>query len=87
MQSTKSQLIIMHTTYYSTSDLSLASALITSEFEMISLKRQNGKWCFYFEASHRLSGFVENYFLGKTLVDPIKFSQTQKALKNYLFNS
>jgi len=33
----------MNANYYSTSDLSLAAALIASEFEMISLKRQNGK--------------------------------------------
>lgn len=72
---------------YHTSDLQLASALISAGFEIASMKKEGNKLRFFFPASHRISQFVEDYFLGKTRVDPLAYAIAQKNLKNYLFNA
>ncbi len=73
--------------HYNTSDLQLASALIAWGFEISSFNKEWRKLMFYFPASHDISLFVEDYFLGKTRVDPLAYSIAQKNLKNYLFNT
>lgn len=73
--------------FYHNSDLALSSALIAWGFGLSSLHKEKWKLYFYFPASHDISQFVEEYFLGKTRVDPLAYAIAQKNLKNYLFNS
>ena len=74
--------------HYNTTDLHLASACMARWFELTNFEKQNGKWIFYFPASHDISEFVEDYFLHKGRIDDaLAMSIAIKNLKNYLFNT
>lgn len=77
-----------HDNYYSTTDLALASAIITTGYALShTTKDERGKGTFYFEASHDLSKLAEDYFLGKVRVDPLRYAMTTKTLKSCLYNA
>ena len=59
---------------YTTSDLSLATALLCSNFPLMSLHKQDGKGYFHFDHSPDLDRFVDDYFANRTLVNPLAYS-------------
>lgn len=73
--------------YYSTSDLNLASAIIVSWYQLSHIQKDKGKGLFFFEPSHKLAKFTEDYFLWKIRLDPMEYSGAIKTLKNYLYNT
>jgi len=77
---------ILMNSYYSTSDLALASTLVVSWYPLNHIQKENSKGIFYFEASCKLSDFIERYFLHKIQVEPILYATTMKALKTHLYN-
>lgn len=64
-----------------TSDLHLTTALIASGFKLSSTDRNGQKVVFNFDDQGGQVGlFVNKYWLGQVLVDPLMYSQTLKNL-------
>lgn len=74
-------------TTYETADLNLAAFLVVSWYEIMTMRKENNKWIFYFEDSDSLKRVLQDYFLWKTLIDPLKYSTTIKKLKTYIYNT
>ncbi len=75
-----------HEKVYTTSDLALASALVSLGFELLKLDRTNSKRVvFVFEADNYIQSDVEAFWNSKLRVDPIEYSDAQKYLKNRIY--
>lgn len=72
---------------YTTSDLGLASTLLCSNYQLSSLEKTDDRWIFHFDHSPELDQFVEDYFAGRILVNPLSYSGALRTLKNYLYNA
>lgn len=64
-----------------TSDLHLTATLVVSGFKLSSTDRDSQKIVFGFDDQDGQVGlFVDKYWLGQVLVDPLTYSQTLKNL-------
>ena len=73
---------------FSTFDLNLAVILITLNFPVESLDKQNrNKVEFYFKRGSRLDEIIQAYWSKNLKLEPQTLFANQKALKNRLYSS
>lgn len=65
-----------------TKDLYFASYLYCCGCELDSVSKKDGITMFVFDRTSRLSELVEIYFSRNALVDPIKYDEALKTLRN-----
>jgi hypothetical protein len=68
--------------YFISKDLFLSSYLASSGCALQSHSRENGITMFAFARTEELEELVESYFSLKALVNPIKYDESLKALRN-----
>ena len=72
--------------FYSTTDFYIAVSLMTAEFPVEDLNRDNPQRVeFLFIQSPELEEFVKNFWARKIKVEPNLFAQNIKILKNRLY--
>ena len=71
---------------YETTDLYLASYLLSLGFNFSYKKTQNNKTVFNFESIKDPNLYVNEYLVGKAKSDPLALVNAIKNLKNLLFN-
>ena len=73
--------------YYQTSDLALAAA-ISLYYPIQSIDKSNQKRViFVFAKDRNFDLYIERYWKGELKVDPHKYFQNLKLLKNRIYNS
>ena len=71
-----------------TYDIGLSSALLTLDFQLLSLNRDNPrKIGFLFARTSRLEDEAQNYFDGRLMVDARSLFENTKMLKNRIYSS
>jgi hypothetical protein len=71
-----------------TYDIGLSSALLTLDFQLLSLNRDNPrKIGFLFARTAKLEDEAQNYFDGRLMVDARSLFENTKMLKNRIYSS
>ncbi len=71
-----------------TYDIGLSSALLTLDFQLLSLNRDNPrKIGFLFARTPQLEDEAQNYFDGRLMVDARSLFENTKMLKNRIYSS
>lgn len=77
-----------YTEFYSTFDLGVASALVTSNFELISLEKSNPKKVrFIFHRELGIEKVADDYFADRLSLKARGFFDNIKSIKNRLYSS
>lgn len=72
---------------YSTYDLNIAGILVTMNFKMVKLDRENPKHVrFVFEDDLLIQEVIGNYWANKLSVDARSLLDAQKMLKTRIYN-
>ncbi len=69
---------------FMTKDLYLSSYLLSSGCELKSHDRINGITMFSFIRSSELDELVREYFSSRAMVNPLKYDEAMKALRNMI---
>jgi len=75
---------------YITSDLMLATTLRYKGFNILRIERDSKdsrKKLFVFESTETIKEIVNNFMNNKIQVEPIVWANTQKTLKNMIYNT
>lgn len=74
--------------YYKTSDLSLASALISLGYPIEAIERNNPseRATFLIKRDDELDNLIQLYFTGQLRVEPLSYFNNLKNLKTRLYN-
>ena len=73
---------------YKTSDIYLATALVTSGFPLLDLDRTNGqRMDFCFENSPKILETVDKFWASNLIVEPQTLLGNLKKLKSRIYNS
>ena len=72
---------------YKTSDLGLASALMTIGYNVVEIDKTNvKKMLFVFKDSENLQEDINNYWNRKLEVEPTEYFNSMKALKTRIYD-
>lgn len=70
---------------FQTSDLPLAT-LLSLHYPLLSINKSNpSRVVFSFTNNHKLENIVNEYWLGKTNVEPNSYATQMKVLKNRIY--
>jgi len=76
------------TPYFITSDLNLTTVLVTSNFPLEKIDKENSKKVtFYFARSNKLQEIVDRYWRLELKIEPQDLFNNLKSLKNRIYSN
>lgn len=74
--------------YFHTFDLGICSALVSADFELISIDKSNPKKCeFHFARSSGIDSAIKNYWADELKINARTLVDNIKAIKNRIYSS
>jgi hypothetical protein len=74
--------------YFITSDLNLSAVLVTSNFPLEKIDKENSKKVsFYFARSNKLQEIVDRYWRLELRIEPQDLFHNLKSLKNRIYSN
>jgi CRISPR/Cas system-associated endonuclease/helicase Cas3 len=78
--------MLINNEYFHSSDLALVTALSLSFKILETEKESSSRLTFLFENSDELSDFIERYWRGEVLINPIEYFNQLKVIKTLIYS-